>query len=418
MGVAATRRRVSLAFAIRCAAALLGIALFSTSLDEYAFSLRLAPKPLYWIVALVVAAVAILVLEAQRPTALLTSPFAAWVLFFFLLTTAWALWLSPAANAGEMLEDRYRSLAIAVAFAVTFDDERTRRLGAYALVVAAVFGACVNLAEATGLVQFADTDLVNRTQGRSAGLFVNPNESGLSIVFPLSVAMVVVPRRWRWPLLVLAAAGVAATFSRGAQICFALLIVILIVRRTVGASGLAVAVAVALTTFAFAGDGIVGALESRGVLNENTWARVRFAQGDSGRTDLAIRAWHMFESAPLLGYGLGSTSDLNDRVSSHNMYLALAGEHGVLGLLAFPALLAALVVRKRRVPALPILLAVAGLFTHNVLSHRFVLLLVGFTAAHDGFDAWARRDREDARALAVRAAAGRPPDEGAAMSPS
>ncbi len=101
---------------------------------------------------------------------------------------------------------------------------------------------------------------------------------------------------------------------------------------------------------------------------------------DSGRLAVLLRAWDMFLEAPLLGKGLGSTVDWNADISSHNTYMNLGADHGVLGLIALPALCYALVRGNREAVPLAVVLFLTGFFIHDLLSARpYLLALALFT---------------------------------------
>jgi hypothetical protein len=63
------------------------------------------------------------------------------------------------------------------------------------------------------------------------------------------------------------------------------------------------------------------------------------------------------------------------------MYVTLAADHGVLGLLTYPAFCLALVKVNRGAICLAVLLLIAGFFSHAVLEDRYSLLLVALAAS-------------------------------------
>src|SRR5512143_1018140 len=143
-------------------------------------------------------------------------------------------------------------------------------------------------------------------------------------------------------------------------------------RRALGRWPVVVAAAVAVAVIVSS----VRFLESHALLEPEHSARLRFAKDDSGRGALALKAWEMFLDEPVRGHGLGATLTWDADASSHNMFLNLAGDHGILGLLLFPALGAAIIAGNRRSAPFAGLLMVSGLFSHNLLDDRYSLLLV------------------------------------------
>ena len=370
--------------ALRAALAVAGVLFFYTGLDNYGYHQAWLPTPLLIVLAFVGAAAALVVARARAPMAFLRSPLLVWILFYFALTTAWAIWMRNSPRVMQSLFDRLRSVGFLVAFAILFDDPRARRLAALAVAGAALFAALLNIAELFGLVEFAKQEDI-RVMGRSAGLYINPNASGLAIVLGLAVSMGSIPRLWRIPLLLVCTIGVATTFSRGAEICLLLLIVLLAWRRQVRIWPL-LAVAVVVVGFMVVRSGaLVGFLEAEDVLNTENAARLHFTQDDSGRAFLAKKALEMFLDSPLWGKGLAATIDWqwDPENSSHNQFLNLAGDHGVLGLLAFPLLALALVLANRQALPFALTMLAAGIFSHNILDDRANLLLIALVGARE-----------------------------------
>lgn len=362
---------------VRCALALGAVLLFFTMLVDYLFLAHSGPKPLYFMLGLGVAAAGLVAVEPRRPMPLLGSPLLAWIGLYFLMTTLWGISMENRPGVVQVLVDRYRSMFFLAACAALFDEGRARRVAMLAVAAAAVGASALNVAETLGAVR--DLDTLNRVAGRSAGFYLNPNDSGLAIVFGLAVSVPALPKRWRVPLLVAGAVGVAATFSRGALSCLALLLLWLLWRREVGLGPAAVAAGLVAASLALGGNRAVAFLDSHSVLNDDTWARLRFAADDSGRGEVALKAWRMFADAPLLGNGLGASRTWDAPEYTHNMYLSLAVDHGVLGLLLFPALALALAAGRRPSPLGPVLL-LAGFFSHNLLEAGPALVCIALSA--------------------------------------
>jgi O-antigen ligase len=360
----------------RYALAVAGVLFLYTGLDNYLFLAHGGPTPTLYVVAFVAATAALAILNLNRPSALLRSPVLAWGCSFLVLTTAWGLWVASDPEAVQVIYDRYRAMALLLAFAVLVDDTRTRRAATVVIAVAVAGVALLNVAELAGVVQL---DL-RRIAGRAAGFYINPNRSGLAIALGLAVSAPVLPARWRLPLVLVAAAGVAATFSRGAALCFTAVVISLVWQRTLRPRSTILVLSAAAVLVALSTGRLMSFLDSKGVLNEDTLGRLRLAADDSGRTDLAAKAWRMFADSPLVGHGLGATRLWDTALSSHNLYLDLAASQGVLGLLLLPALVGAIVLAQRRVSSCAVTLLVAGVFTHNLLNEPYVVLAIAISA--------------------------------------
>jgi O-antigen ligase len=367
----------SLTTLLRSGVAAFAVCTLYSGLAQYWHDARGGPASLYAIVAVVGASLGLAALTPYRPTRLFRSPLLLWVYLYLLMSTAWGVWREVhTPNTDQMLIDRYRSMALVVAMALLFDDRRARSVGRYAVVAVATFTALVNVAEGLGLVRFVDA--LARTPGRAGGLLGNPNQAGFVIVFGLAAGIEGIPRPLRFPAVLVAACGVAATFSRSATLAFFVAVIVLLWRRALPPWPTVLA-GIGLTALVARTSGSLEALlESGGALNPDTLARMSLTADDSGRAGLARKVWGMFVDSPWVGQGIGS--ERSGRMS-HNMYLSLAAEHGILGLLAFPALVLAAVARNPGALPFGLVFLVAGMFGHGFLEQEPGLVCLALAAA-------------------------------------
>jgi hypothetical protein len=328
-------------------------------------------------VLLIVAAAAVLVIvEPRRPLAVLRSPLVLWVFFYFLLTSLWGMWAKSAPEVTQTLYDRYRSIATLLAFSIVFDDPRARRLAVLTVAAAVVMASLVNVGEMLSLVSFAEIADMPRAVGRSSGFYINPNIAGMAIALGLAATVESLPRPWQVPLILVSALGAAATFSRAATIMMAVVVLWLAFRGRLGAVGVAVTTVCLVGLFAYAWQ----YMESHQLMTEETSARAHLSQDDSGRIKVGLKAWEMFANAPVLGNGVGSTRVWDEPVRAHNTFLTLSADHGILGLLAFPALALALIWGNPGAACFALVLLAGGMFSHDLLEEPFALLLMALMA--------------------------------------
>jgi O-antigen ligase len=103
------------------------------------------------------------------------------------------------------------------------------------------------------------------------------------------------------------------------------------------------------------------------------------------RREAAKLGWQVFEEHPLFGGGVGATVDWDMSVSTHNIYIRDLAEYGIFGIALYPTLLILLVrgvTGPARYPlrAFAFVLALTGLFSHNVLDEWDVLLSIALAA--------------------------------------
>ena len=228
------------------------------------------------------------------------------------------------------------------------------------------------------------------TLGRAAGLFINPNQAGAALVLGFVLTIGVVPARFRVPYMFIAAAGVVLTLSRAAILGFALVSVVLALRREdlrpADLLKFALAFAAATTALWWA---IAGELEQRFKIDPSlVLDRVLWIMDPSGHSDfsqdqrieLVERGWAQFVTSPIFGNGLGSTELWDLPTSTHNLYVMLASDFGVIGLFILPAILISAMRAQWASSSggvAAVFLMFWGFFSHNVLTETY--LLIGFS---------------------------------------
>lgn len=110
-------------------------------------------------------------------------------------------------------------------------------------------------------------------------------------------------------------------------------------------------------------------------------AELAMSRSDSERLALATKAFSIIGANPVFGGGI----DAMQGVRAHNIMLELAAEHGIVGLLLFPWLLA-LAARTRGLGNGIAVAAVfvIGMFSHGVLYDRYILLVLALVLSTSG----------------------------------
>ncbi|HEX6177258.1 MAG TPA: O-antigen ligase family protein, partial [Thermoanaerobaculia bacterium] len=255
---------------------------------------------------------------------------------------------------------------------------------------------------------------------RPGGPLGDPNFFGqiLLVAVPLAVIAGWRQRRTRTGVVLLSAAAIATmgtllTYSRGAILALAFVLLCIVAALRIPLSYVVVA-------------GIVGML----LLPQNLTKRfLTFVQSEPGaiqgtRVDSSLEgrrvdaatALLMFDDHPLFGAGTGSFTynygryanvagsssryyDLGPTRVPHSLYLEIAAENGIIGLAAFAAAMAAAFIGLRRARlrllalgqtdraamATALMIAVAGYLVSSVFLHgafqRYLWLLLGLSAA-------------------------------------
>lgn len=385
----------------RTALAVGAVAAFSTNIANY--GLKYGLEPLYWIAGFV-AGSAVLAAAGWWRIRIRPEPIAIWCAAFALISMVWFFSSSQSAVAWQQVQTRLLSVIFLLLMLFLFAGARARRASRQAVVGATLLTAGLNVYELFNPMTFSDIP------GRSTGLFANVNQSGAAVVLGLVLGQGVVPRHLRPAYVLATGIGVLPTFSRAAILGWVLVCGLTWLQSGVrlghllrlGAVG-AIAAVFLLTPW---WSDLRLTLEQRGALTENVLDRLAFFErgtaGDAStesRLGVARLAWSTFADHPFAGTGTGATTEGIFELGPHNIYLALLAEHGVVGLVVFPALILAAVWgadRGTAPVAVPFALFIAfwGLFSHNVLEERYILLafaLVGSMVSGARLAPW--RDR-------------------------
>jgi hypothetical protein len=250
-------------------------------------------------------------------------------------------------------------------------------------------------------------DGFSNTAGRAAFIYINPNVAALALLLGAVSSGWAVPLRWLPSFVVIVGAAVFATLSRSAMLMGAMTLVacaflprddhrIVLAQLRLGMKKAAIvgACSVALLAIAFVNNPAFSVASEggfHGIITATKWIKMgnllehtELSHGEadvpqvsqheiqaveeqnsaSARALLAERAWHQFLSAPVAGIGLEKAFAM----APHNSYLLLADAFGLVGWIIIPALIAALVILggRRAVPG-SVLIALAGLFSHDLL---------------------------------------------------
>lgn len=213
-------------------------------------------------------------------------------------------------------------------------------------------------------------------RGRASGLYFNANVSATFLCMLIPITCFFLPRLQRYFWYAAAFCGVLVTFSRGGTIT--LLVAISLTeffkhqedarRRFAGAASATAQLVVAAVLLALMSSSLIGFLitELAPYLEENTRARLMFSVTTDDRYYLIMRGLEAFYNAPLFGHGVGYTREWIYGGSTHNMFVLLLAEQGILGglwMLAFLAVVGAYGGPFGLITL--IMFSVSAMFSHN-----------------------------------------------------
>ena len=290
-------------------------------------------------------------LLSQMPTSVFV-----WIILF-IISTIIAFVLSSQSNFVKgILIFLIKAISLFIGMFIIASSKNTLRSMLYALLIVAIFGSLMNIAEF-----FIDNMTWSPIPSRAAGWYMNPNISGRFLVMSLIFATIVTPKKFFWPLVLLVSIGVFLTFSRTSW--FELLIAIvglsfirniapgqrvnMLSIRPAGFIALMLGMIISLSLLYLLFSGQAGELIKgtffESYLSQDTIARISGDFTDDSaneRTQVFLGALTIGMENPIIGAGLAHTYEWQYPVGPHNDYVLLFAERGILGLASYLWLLA------------------------------------------------------------------------------
>ena len=286
---------------------------------------------------------------------------------------------------------------LSVGFVATYRHTQTMHYLFWGIFLALAIVCFVNLIEFVNpeyrfyanAIREHRADIIVGEAARISGIYSNQNESAQAIVYSFFLLSFFLHRKISIPLLLLIFIPVLVTFSRAgiAMWCMVFLFICTIDRSDkISLPGFFASVVFLFCLLAFLINGhladLLRTLELDSSLNTAMLDRVTgniFTQEDdssTSRKSVALFTLSVFIDNPLFGIGLGGfTGEETVHLKSHNMFLQLAAEIGILGLLCYLLLLAIPFLQKYRFGiAYSLLTAFASMFTHSQLSQSWFVL--------------------------------------------
>ncbi len=191
------------------------ISVFALGSNGYIFLSDILPAiaEMYWLIALLGFAILFFLLEPGRTISNIPPSAFIWVIAFILSTTL-AIQLSTLSETViYVIKTLTKAITAFVCLLMIMTSRETIKAALYASLLVVIVGSLLNLYEF-----FNSSVQWSSVAGRSAGWYINANQSGITLVMALVFASLIVPRNLLWPLIVLTTLGVLVTFSRTAWV--------------------------------------------------------------------------------------------------------------------------------------------------------------------------------------------------------
>jgi O-antigen ligase len=370
--------------------------LFFSDLPDYLFAAPLLPiVPLIWI-----GVIAFLSIPFYKKAANIPKPLLIWMVFYLLISILSLMTVSG----DEISFTDFRAKALSVLYIVLmyalYQQKSTDHIK-YTLIVVVLMTTVNNIIELLNPKIFTEANV-----GRPAGFYIDPNKTGCAIMLGMLLGITIIKKPYRWILVLISAVGIMATFSRGAIIGWVICTLFLIIGQVLSDQRRKIVVpAIILIIFLisinplqlladyFKGDTSGGSWD---IVNRLEEFQNPSLSEDSAmsRQAVAAGAWLLFSKNPLWGGGLASTRKwMVADVSTHNMYLYHMADNGILGLIFLPGAIVAVIYRNRGEQVTILIcfgffVGLWGLFSHEVLTERYILTIFALLAAMNTNQQW------------------------------
>jgi O-antigen ligase len=382
------------------------VLVFFTFIDVYFFGIGKLPAPVVLISLFIGAEFLLLVFTRFAILKYIPSELIIWCagylaisLFSFLVAVSFYAEYPFVDEAFPEVRIRILSEAFLIIMYLIFAKyPKIQNLTRVAICLAVLLAVFNNIREVSDPLAFQGLN----ASGRAAGYYLNPNVTGCALILGMIFGIGILPKQLRIPFALLIIFGIFLTFSRGAILAWFMVMAIFIQAGVIYRKQLLSWVVGIVTIISVVSPILsnldINELQRTGLINvgmENITGRLEWFQNpianrdDSGdsRLEVVMTAWNMFVEHPILGNGIASTKNLNNwGISTHNMYLLFVTEHGILGIFILP-LLVYVVTAKSRGETKHIGLAFSsfillwGLFSHNIIEERYILISFSLMAA-------------------------------------
>ena len=271
------------------------------------------------------------------------------------------------------------AIGFMLACVVIFDHPKVLALAKAGIVVATLLGVLLNVYELFYPGTFSST------YGRAAGLYVDSNCSGMALVLGCLVGLTAIRKPWREVFLMVTAAGVVLTFSREAMLALVVVAAGALLGRALSPHRLVASTVLVCALFTTLELG--NSLRGSQTLSTANLERLTFTTGDASAQDrlqLGRKVLDAFEAAPLFGHGFGTDEYWGD-IQSHDFFLNMLANYGILGVFIIPALVFSVHRRSWDSNVFALVFLIWSFLLHLVLLLPFSLVVIAIQAVESSY---------------------------------
>ncbi|HEY2322372.1 MAG TPA: O-antigen ligase family protein [Thermoanaerobaculia bacterium] len=400
------------------------IAIAYTNVSDVLLRLYGIPS-LLQIAMLLCAILVFLAREELQPLEIVLHPLTIAMAVYCALLFVSSAWAADLSAADFRISEAVKGLIIMIAGGALMSSWRRVRIAAVTLTLVAATLAAISVVQTVthstnqlgGLAQIQTGNLyADVSEPRAAGPVSDPNFYGqiLLMTLPLAAALAASRRRWVFVCVAIVIfAGVLVTYSRGAMLSILAMLVLVPFVVRIRAHVIRKAALAAVLLMAVTPAPVIRRFHTvTDVVSADKGDQPEVARDASvdKRKLLLASGLRMFDDAPLFGVGAGNFGrhyaryanevgssapqydDPGDRQYPHSLYIELASENGIAGLLSFGVAMAIAFTTLTRTKTMSplrigILIALAGYLVSSLFLHsayqRYLWLLLAFIPAID-----------------------------------
>jgi len=358
-------------------------------------------NPVYWFGLFAVLALAVFIppLFARGiiPKTFFSNPVFFWSICYLAILSLWYIVAASSPSVDIIFKNRVIGLTLLTVFLFLFFQGSYVQLWARRMILLSiVLAVAFNVWEVFHPSSFVPITFYAATPGRSAGLYINPNQAGAALILGMILTITLIPIRYRLYFIFYVLIGVILTFSRSMSLGWLIAVIVLWQQKIIKLSSFILVTTVfLLAIYSFLPDIVYfikvnyGIFAEEGIYMRMGWFAHPMFDVDTSETArmyVANISWQMFLDNPLFGNGIGSTDLWAELVSTHNMYLYLMADYGILGIILYPLLVLVTVWHSHK-EVRSIALAFAsfalmwGFFSHNIMSEYYSLIAFALMAS-------------------------------------
>jgi O-antigen ligase len=388
-------KKIDLLLCYQCVLAISSVLIFGTNLATYLFDIGIAPSPTTWIICFGIAAIPLLFSFSSRYKYISLNS-VSWCGLYLVVSLVSFLFSDQSEIISQIFRNRILSVFFLLLNLLLFSKSKNIEIWVRRTIFVVTIISIANLfyefmypSIFSGLTGLNDS-------GRPAGFYENPNTAGCAVLLGLIFSISILPLKYRLLFLTICGVGAFLTFSRGAMIGWIIITVIFTVKHIIPRRQVIygiLALLGILISLGISSDLIANQLSSNFNLSNNAMTRMEFllnpkfefVNDDTSRVDIIPFAWRQFLESPLFGHGIGYT-EIWGEIRPHNMYLMMIVEHGFLGVIILPTLVFLSIKNAQKEVktiglSFAIFILVWGLFSHNILEERNILLMFSLMAS-------------------------------------